>query len=836
LAIGLPRRLNMKATWHVSVSMLQDFRFAIRLLLKDRTFTITALLTLAICIGANAAMLSVVRSVILKPLPFPDADRIVLLYNSYPNAGVQRVGAGVPDYFDRQTAVPALDQTALFRDEGMVLGDEGGAERLTSLRGTPSFFRMLAPRVAEGRIFTDAEGEPGKDRVVLLSYGFWQRKYAGQAVVNQTMRLNGNAHTVVGVLPRDFTFLQNDIDVFVPASFRPQDKADSNRHSNNWQMIGHIKAGATLDLVRQQVDVLNAKNEERFPEFRKVLRDAGFRTVAVLLQDDVVRDVKASLYLLWGGVFFVLVIGCVNLANLVIVRAGGRAREMATRHAIGGDLSRLARQLMTETTVLSVAGGVLGMLMGWWALRSVTALSLDQLPRGYEISLDAFSLAAVAGLTLLVGIILGLAPVFRLRRMNLTVDLREETRGGTASRRANQIRNSMATVQVAIALVVLVGAGLLFASFRAFMSSDFGFQPGNVGTITLTMPGTSYGEPEKRVGFQQRALAALRALPGVEAAGGTTLVPFGGSISNSVILAEGHVMKPGESLLAPSNGTVTTGYFEAMGVRLQSGRFFDTRDVFTATKVVVIDDRLARLFWPGQEAVGRRLYRPTDNKDLTRISPQTQFLTVVGVIKEMALIDPRGDVKPVGVVYFPYEQNAGNTLTLAVKTHTPADVTNSVRAALARLDPQVPVYRPRPMQEWIDRALVGRRAPMLIALAFAAVALFLSSIGVYGVLAYGVSQRRRELGVRLALGGTGRTIFRLVLATGLKIVGVGLAVGLVGSYLVGEVMRSQLFNIAPTNPLVLLVVVATLSIVATLASIVPAWRASRIDPIVVLSR
>ena len=522
----------MKTLWLVSHSMLQDLRFALRLLVKDRTFTITALLTLAICIGANAAMLSVVRSVILNPLPFPDAKRIVLLYNSYPNAGAPRVGAAVPDYFDRQSAVPALDQTALFRNEGMNLNDAGGAERLNTLRATPSFFRMLVPQLAQGRIFTEEEGPPGKDRVALLSYGFWQRKFGGQPVVGQNIRLNGNVHNIVGVLPRPFTFLQNDIDVFVPAGFTPDAKADSNRHSNNWQMIGRIRQDATLEQVRQQVDALNASNDERFPDFRKVLKDAGFRTVAVLLQDDVVRDVKASLYLLWGGVFFVLVIGCVNLANLVIVRAGGRAREMATRHAIGGELSRLARQVLTETTVLSFAGGALGMMLGWWSLRSLAALNLDQLPRGYEISLDATSVAAVAGLTFLVGIVLGLAPVARLRRMNLTVDLREESRGGTAGRRSSLIRNTMATAQVAIALVVLVGAGLLFASFRAVMHSDFGFQAENVGTVTLTLPGNIYNDPAKRVGFQQRALDALRAQPGGAAVGGTTLVPFSGGISN----------------------------------------------------------------------------------------------------------------------------------------------------------------------------------------------------------------------------------------------------------------------------------------------------------------
>ncbi len=816
--------------------MLQDLRFALRLLVRDRTFTITALLTLAVCIGANTAMLSVVRSVLLEPLPFRDAARIVLLYNSYPNAGAPRVGAAVPDYYDRQTSVPALDQQALFRNEGMTLGDESGAERLTSLRATPSFFRMLGAAPAQGRIFNEAEGEPGKDRVVLLSYGFWQRKFGLTPVGDRKIRLNGAEYQVVGVLSRDFTFLQNDIDVFVPASFRPDDKGDNRRHNNNWQMLGHVGAGATIDQVRHEVDALNAGNDQRFPEFKKILKDAGFRTVVVFLQDDVVRDVKSALYLLWGGVLFVLVIGCVNLANLVVVRASGRTRELATRHAIGADLGRLARQLLTETAVLAVTGGGLGVLVGWWALKSAKALHLDQLPRGYEIALDPVTVASIVGLTLLVGVVLGLAPIAKLRRMNLNVELREEGRGGTAGRRANLIRSGLAMAQVAIALVVLAGAGLLFASFRAVMRADLGFRPARVATVTVSLPGTTYKDGPALVGFEQRALDAVRALPQVEAAGGTTLVPFSGNVTNSVILAEGHVMKPGESLLAPSFGTVTAGYFESMGVVLQGGRFFDRRDTRDSPKVVVIDDRLANVFWPGRDAVGRRLYFPDDRSDLTKITPKTVFLTVVGVIREMQMLDPRGDITPVGTVYFPYEQNTSNTFTLTIRTRTDVGMTNSVRHALATIDPQVPVYRPRTMTEWIDQALVGRRVPMLIAIAFAVVALFLCAVGVYGVLAYGVAQRRRELGVRLALGGTSGRIFGLVLARGLRIVAAGVLGGLVGTFFVGQVMRSQLVNITPTNPFVLLLVTLTLAGVALVATLVPAWRASRIDPIVVLSR
>lgn len=819
-------------------TFLGDVRFALRLLAKDRSFTVTALLTLAICIGANTAMFSIVQSVLLKPLPFPESDRMVLLYNSYPEAGAPRVGAAVPDYYDRLTAVPALDEQALFRREGMNYGDETGAERLQSLSATPSFYRMVRVQPVEGRLFSDDEGEVGKNQKVILGYGFWQRKFAGRAsIVGQAIRLGGSPYDVVGVMPPEFSFLEANIDVYMAAAFSPNDKSDGQRHSNNWQMVGHLKRGASIGLVQQQVDTLNVRNFDRFPEFRQLLTNAHFHTVAVFLQDDVVRDVKAMLYLLWGGVLFVLLIGCVNIANLVIVRSSGRTREMATRHAIGGDLGRLARQLVTETTILALGGGLAGLVLGWWALRSISALNLNRLPRGYEIHLDPVSVLVILALTLLVGVCLGIAPVTRLRHMNLNVELREESRGGTSGRRANLVRRVLATAQVTIALVVLVGAGLLLASFRAVMHLDFGFSPDRVETGVVNLPGTSYKDNPAMVAFEQRALQAIRALPEVEAAGGASAVPLSGNTSSNIILAEGYVMKPGESLIAPFTFIATSGYFEAMHTPCVRGRAFDARDTADAPRVAVVDERLARKFWPDQDPIGRRLYRPTDAKDVQKITPQTQFITVVGVVKDVQFLAPSEDVGPVGTVYYPFEQAPTRGLTFTIKTRGASpQIVNRLRQELARLDPQLPLFRTQSMQEYIDLALLNRRAPMFIAMAFGVVALLLSALGIYGVLAYSVSERRRELGVRMALGGSAANVFGLVLKDGLRIVGVGLGAGLVVSLIVGQFMKHQLFGVTPMNPMVLALVTVVLLAVALVASTIPAWRASRINPIVVLSR
>jgi predicted permease len=819
-------------------TFLQDLRFSLRLLGKDRSFTITALLTLAVCIAANTAMFGIVRSVLLKPLPFPDSDRIVLLYNAYPAAGAPRVGASVPNLYDRLEAVPGLELQTLFRTEGTTFGDADGAERLSSIRATPPFYALTHAQARYGRVFTAADGETGQDRKAMLSYAFWQRKFGGDpSAVGKSLRLNGNPYEIIGVLPASYVFLQNDIDVYLPAAFPPAARADGQRHSNNWQMLGRLAPGATVGVVQQQIDTLNRNLDEKFPEFRQLLKDAQFHTVVVPLQDDVVRDIKAVLYLLWGGVFFVLVIGCVNIANLVIVRASARSREMATRHAIGAELSRLARQIVTETVTLAVVGGGVGVMLGWWMLRSIAAANLDNLPRGYAIGLDPVTVAVVTGLTLVVGLALGIVPAMRLWRMNINLELREEGRGGTAGRRANLVRQALAMVQVAIALLLLIGAGLLLASFQAVMHLDLGFQPANVATASVNLPGVSYPDAPARVSFVDRTLEALRALPGVEAAGGTTAIPFGGNNNSNVILAEGHVMQPGESLLAPMQVIATAGYFETMQIGLARGRLFDARDTADATKTAIIDERLAEKFWPGEDAVGRRLYSPSGGKNMTAITPDTQFYLIVGVVKNVQMLDPRPDVKPVGTFYFPYDQSPSGGLAFAVRTRTPtASIQADISRAVKAIDPQLPLSNSQPMQTWIDDALVGRRMPMLIAIGFGVVALFLASVGIYGVLAYGVSQRRREMGVRMALGGTASDIFQLVAVDGVKIIVIGLILGLAGAFVVGRLMTNLLFGVTPLDPLVIAGMTLTLVVVALVASVIPAWRATTINPIVVLGK
>ena len=820
----------------------RDARFASRGLARDRTFTATALLTLVVCLSANAAIFGILRSVVLKPLPFDAPDQLVILSNIYPKAGFSNtgpavVGAGAPDYFDRLRETTVFTEQAMYARRNPTLGIENGVQRVAAIAATPSFFRLLGARANRGRLFAEDDAEPGQTAKAVLAHGFWQRQYGSDpSIVGRDIRVNGRPYTVVGVMQPDFRYLWNEVDLWLPLAFSPAERGDDRRHSNNWTMLARLGPNVTLAAAQRQIDDLNARNNERFPQFAPLLRDAGFRTVVSRLQDDLIRDIRPTLYLLWGGVLLVLLVGGVNLANLTLVRAAGRARELATRHALGAELPRLARQLITETTLLTVVGAALGTIAGWWILRSASALHLELLPRGEEITLDWQTAALMVALAITVGLLAGLMPVTQLPRANLGELLREGGRGGTSGSASGRLRRALAVTQVALAFVLLVGAGLLLASFRAVLRIDAGFQPAGVTTASITLPSARYADADALVGVTSRLLASLRAIPGVSAAGATTSIPLGGDYNSSVILAEGYQMKPGESLVSPNSVTVTDGYFEAMSIKLARGRFFDARDTPTSPPVIIIDETLAAHFWPNQDPIGRRMYAPTNPNDIGAITPATRFLTVVGVTKNIRLtgLTPR-DV-PVGAYFFPYSQSTSTGLVLAVRAERSADVlTADVRSAIASVDRELPVFNIQSMENRLDQALVPRRVPMLIGIVFGLIALFLAAVGIYGVLAYQVSQRQREIGIRLALGSTAREIVSLVLRDGIRITGIGLIAGFVGMLALTRVIRGLLYGVEPLNVGVIAVVLVVLATVALVATLLPARRAARVSPMAALT-
>jgi predicted permease len=591
-------------------TLLQDLKFGVKLLWKEKALSLTVLLTLAVCIGANTAIFSVINAVLLEPLPFHEPDRLVRVFNSYPNAGVERASSSAPDFFYRREQVQAFEEVAEFQFWGHTVGDPGSTERARSMRVTASLFPLLGIRPSIGRTFNEEEMEVGNEQKVILSYGFWQERYGGDAaILGQDLRINGRPYTIVGVLGEDFHFLgQQDSRFFVPIPYTSEDRTPERLHNNNFEMIARLRPGATIEQATHQIAALDAGLMDEFPipNARQILEDAGYHVQVHNLKDDLLRDVSPTFIMLWFGVAFVLLIGCLNIANLMLARSNVRMGELATRIALGADRARLSRQLLTEAVLIAGLGGLLGLALGAAGLRLIETMGVEDLPRGTEVAIDGavvlftFLLAAAAG------IFFGAIPLLHIFRTDLNAVFRAESRTGTASRRAVLLRSALVTGQVAIAFVLLIGAGLMFASMRAALNVDPGFQPSSVLTGYISLPGSSYPDDPAQLQFTDDLLHEVRALPGVTAASVTSMIPFGGGGSSTVILPEGYVPRPGESMLAPWNTTAGPGYFEAMQIPLLAGRYFDDTDTEDGTQVIIIDRWLAQRYFPDENPVGRR--------------------------------------------------------------------------------------------------------------------------------------------------------------------------------------------------------------------------------------
>jgi len=818
--------------------LARDLRTGLRMLARDKAYSLTAAATLALCLGANTAFFSVVHHVLLRPLPVPQPDRILLMSNQYPRAGAgDSANSGVTDYYDRLRDTTVFEEQALFNSTNVSVDQDERPTRVRVMNVTPSYLRLMRTAPALGRPFSEDEGEVGNEKKVLLSDALWQSQFGGdKGAVGDDLRIDGQPYAIVGVMPRAFQAMVPGVSLWRPLAFSPEERSDDRRHSNNYWNVGRLKPGATLEQAKAQIDTLNAANMERFPHFKDLLINAGFRTAVERYPEHLVRHVKPILYLLWGGAGFVLLIGCMNVANLALVRARARAKEMATRQALGAPPWQLARQLVVENAVLTGVAAGAGLLIGAAALRAASAFDFQDLPYGSEIRLDATAALYALGLSLAIGLVMGLVPLASALGTNPSGVLRQEGRSSTGGGGARTLRRSLVVAQVAFTFVLLLGAALLLASFANVLLVDPGFVTERVTTASVSLPRSRYGDDDARRRFTDEALRRVRAIPGVVAAGATDTIPFSGSYNDSVIVAEGYVMKPGESVISPYQADVTPGYFEAMGVKLVAGRFFEEEDTAGALPVVIVDRKLAARFWPDQDPFGRRMYLPTDINNLLAVSEKTVFLTVVGVVGDIRLRDLTEGKKAVGAYYFPMAQNASRLLTFAVKTAGPGDaIPAALRSAVATLDRELPLFDVRTMDERTERALRNRRGPALLALGFGVLALLLSAVGLYGVLAYLVTQRTREIGIRLALGSSARAVFDLVIREGLLLLGIGFAAGGLGALLLRGSLESQLFGIQAADLRVIAGVTLLLAFVALAACALPARRATRIDPRVVLA-
>ena len=818
--------------------LAQDLRFALRLFRKDRAFALTTILTLALCIGANTAIFTVVRSVLLRPLPYPESDRLVFLYESFPGAGVERAGTSVPNYFDRLTLTDVFESQALYQSGGFRVGQGAAAEGVASMNVTPSFFTVLKVQAARGRLFTEDEGTPGRNRVAVLSWAFARRQPGGvDGIVGRELLLNDDRYTVVGVMPETFTFLNPENRLWVPLAFTEAERADDRRYSQNHDEIARLAPGATLAQARPRIEAQTARNIEQAGPLKSALVNAGYRTEIGSFTADLVRNVRSALQMLWGGVACLLLIAAVNIANLSLARATGRMKEVATRHALGAARARVVRQLVTETTLLTFVGGALGLVLGFWSLGALTTLGLADIPRAHEIRMDALVIVFILGVAAALGVVVGAVPAMHIAGVNLSVVLREDSRTGTAGRGARAVRGVLVVAQVALAFVLLIGAGLLLASFRQLLAVDPGFTAEHVLTGRVSPLATRYPDDNALRSYTARALDRIRSLPGVEAAGATSFLPFGWDNSSSVIIPEGYVMSPGESVVSPNQLYVTPGYLEALRVPLRRGRFFADSDAADAPGAVIVDERLAARFWPGSDPVGRRMYLPQTPEDVVKPGPRVRWLQVVGVVgavKLKGLIE--GENARVGAYYIPYAQDPARGIGLAIRSAS-ADVTGTraaVERALAEIDPEVQLFDSLAMRERVDRSLDSRRAPMLLLVMFGGAALLLASLGIYGVLAYQVGQRTREIGIRIALGSDARGILRLVLREAIGLLFVGLAVGMAAAIALRGVIASQLYGVGAFDARVIVAAAIVLGAAALAACAGPARRAARVDPAVAL--
>ena len=821
----------------VTAGVMRDLRAGIRQLVKSTGFSATVVLTLAVCLGANVAIFTVVHAVLLRPLPVPEPDRIVGMGDVYPTVTPNDILSNdVPSYFDRREALTTLEEQGMFTYWFDTLVLDGGPQELRGMRATPSLFRVLRASPALGRTFTDAEGEAGSDRKVILSDALWQRLYGGDPdVIGRSLRLGwtGNLYTIVGVMPREFSFFEQGYDghdttaqgiqFWIPLAFTDEQKSERARTRYGFFHLGRLRPGATVEQLQAQLDALHAANVQRFPQFRYA--ELRMYSLATPLQEALTRGIRRTLFVLWAGAGFLLVIGAINLANLTLARAGTRRRELATRLALGASRLQVARQLLIEALIPSALGGAASLVVGAALLQTLMSGGLANLPNTSDVRIDAVTIGFVAILTLAAGVLTGLVPLAAAGALTINRVLGERNRFATSGRTAQTFRRFLVAAQVGLSVVLLIGATLLVTSLRHLLHVDAGFRAGGVMTATIFPPPSRYPDTPALVAFFDRLLERLRAIPAVEAVGITSNIALSGFESPSSVSAVGRAVEDKPAI--PSVVTVSPGYFEAMRTPLIRGRYFADSDREHTMRVAIVDQRLAGRLWPGDNPLGKALLRGDAGP-----------YTVVGVVRDVRFEGLAGTIDSIGTAYFPHTQSPPQRRLRWIAMRSaldPGAMVSALRTALLSLDPDLPIADVQTMTERTNHALVSQRLSMRLATMFGAVALLLSMLGLYGVLASLVATRTREIGIRLALGSTVRGVLRLVLTEGVVLVGIGLALGVAGAAAMAHTLHGIVFGVRPTDPVLLLAVALATGAVALLACVAPARRAMRVNPVDVLS-
>ncbi len=811
--------------------LVRQLRHAGRLLRKTPGFTATALVTLAVCLGANLTIFAAVDSILLRPLPFPEAGRLVTIFNTYPKAGVDRDGSSIANYYERRGRIPAFAGVAIYSYGTAVAGDTGSTEHEQIARVSPEFFSTLGTGPSMGRSFTEEETSLQTDRVVILTDTYWRQHFnADPHVIGRQLRVDGLRNTVAGVLPPGFRFLSSEARLYFPFSSRLEDRGSGQRHSggNTKHMIARLKPGATLTQAQAQIDAQNATLEAGDPE-AKMMADAGFRSVVAPLQADHVRTIRPALLWMQAGAFALLLIGAVNLTNLLLIRASSRVKETAVRQALGASRLHVVSEVVVETTLLTLAGGLLGLACGAGGIRLLRVLGANRLPLGTHIAFDA-RLACVA---VLGAVVMGLALAVPIASFNLrgrlASGIQSETRGGTPSRAAQSLRHGFIVAQIALATVLLSGAGLLGLSLERAMAISPGFRPDHVLSGQISVPWNRYPDWPARMAFNERLLENLARQPGVLAAGVVNNVPLSGNSGKSAATVVGHVRLPGESPRGHYSYGVDGDYFAAMGFSLREGRFLTADDSRRSARVCVVDEDFARYYWPHSSALGQHLF---EGGEPTTDAQSFTVAGVVGAVKQAGLTDQTAQ----GAVYYPYALSGNDRLFIVVRTSLrPESLGLALQELVRHIDPELPVNDLRSMDTRVADSLVAQRSPAFLAGIFSLIAILLVGVGTYGVLSYAVAQRRREIGLRMALGARPGQIRGQFLALTLRLLAAGTILGAVGAWLTGRAMQTLLFQVPPLHVATVAAAAGIIGAVSLVACLLPSQRATRISPMEALA-
>lgn len=814
----------------------QDIRYAFRSLRKNRGFTLAAILSVAIGIGATTSIFSVANALLFRPLRYLDAARLVILWNRSPGLNITEDWFSTAQYFDIKTAHHGFEQVAIAIGGNYNLTSQGDPERVGVIRVSSNLLPMLGVRPALGRLLTPEEDSPGRSLTAVLTDGMWARRFGRDPqMLGKSIILNGQTYEVVGILPQRFSLPQEVLpllygteqaEIFLPLPLASS--ASQVRTHEDYNIVGKLNAGVSLMQAQAEMDAITARLRRDFPE--NYPPNGGLTFSIVPLLEQVVGNVRRSLLVLLGSVGFLLLIACANVANLLLSRAVARQQEIAVRTALGASRWHIVRQLLTESVLLSLFGGALGIFICFLSVKWIHILGTKSIPRLQDVGVDGRVLLFTLLLSVFSGILFGLAPALRVSRLDLQSSLKDASRGSAGTSavwgRGNNVRRLLVVSELALSVVLLIGAGLLIRSFARLQDVVPGFNPRGVLTFDLTMTGHKYNDKQTVLDTYRQLWERLERLPGASAAGGVTSLPLSQAFAWTPITVEGRAPLPGEKFLNADERLVGGHYFEAMGIPLRRGRFFSEQDDTTKPIVVIVDEYMAAQLWPGQDPIGKRIHIV----ELQSKDPWQTVVGVVGRVKQDSL-----DSEPRIAFYLSHTQFPTRALTVALRGGMdPAAMVSTVKNELRNLDPDLPMYYVRTMKQRVDESLARRRFSMLLLGVFAGIALALATIGIYGVVAYLVSQGTREIGIRMALGASQRSIQTLVVRQGMVLALSGVTIGLTAAFLLTRLIRSLLFGVEATDPITFVGISLSLALIALLASYIPALRAARIDPMVSL--